>query len=70
MKDVYKTCRENQQRMKVDPFEVMLMRMGFNVARNGESSDEDNGAPEEEGGGGGGRGGHAWLQDPAACRQS
>lgn len=68
VKDVFKTCRENQKRMKVDPFEVMLMRMGFHVSRNGESSDD-----EEHGGGEGGgrdRGGHAWLQDPSACRQS
>ena len=68
VKDVYKTCQENQKRMKVDPFEVMLMRMGFHVSRNGESSDD-----EDYGGGEGGardRGGHAWLQDPSACRQS
>ena len=69
VKDVYKTCQENQKRMKVDPFEVMLMRMGFHVSRNGESSDDE----EHSGGEGGGardRGGHAWLQDPSACRQS
>ena len=27
-----KVCTDNQKRMKVDPFEVMLMRMGFQVA--------------------------------------
>ena len=67
IKDVYKACRDNQHRMKVDPFEVMLMRMGFNVARsNGESSDEG----EDERGDHGDRGGPAWVQDPSACRQS
>lgn len=67
MKDVYKACRENQKRMKVDPFEVMLMRMGFNMAQsNGESSDEG----EDERGGREERGPPAWIQEPANCRQS
>ena len=71
MKDVYKACRENQQRMRVDPFEVMLMRMGFNISRNNEdSSDEENEGDEGGARGRGGRGAHAWLQDPGACRQS
>ena len=62
--DVYKVCRDNQQRMKVDPFEVMLMRMGFNVARNGEDDSGDRGQ------GGAGGVGQSWIQDPASCRQS
>lgn len=32
VKDGVKVCLENQKRMRVDPFEVMLMRMGFQVA--------------------------------------
>ena len=32
VRDKVKACTENQKRMKVDPFEVMLMRMGFQVA--------------------------------------
>lgn len=71
MRDVYKACRENQQRMRVDPFEVMLMRMGFNISRNnGDSSDEEHDGEEGGARGRGGRGAHAWLQDPGACRQS
>ena len=30
--DVIKMSKENQHRMGVDPFEVMLMRMGFRLA--------------------------------------
>lgn len=32
VKEQVKVCTDNQKRMKVDPFEVMLMRMGFQVA--------------------------------------
>ena len=72
VKDVYKTCKENQHRMKVDPFEVMLMRMGFNIANSNGEGDSDEGEEPGEGGTGG-RGDHrppGWLNDPAACRQS
>ena len=66
---MYKACQENQKRMKVDPFEVMLMRMGFNIAHNNGESDEgeDEEGPERRDGGGGGPA--AWV-DPSACRQS
>lgn len=30
--DLVRVCKENQHRMGVDPFEVMLMRMGFRLA--------------------------------------
>ena len=67
-----RVCRDNQKRMKVDPFEVMLMRMGFNVTRgNGDSEGDGEEGEEGEGEGEGGRRGPpAWVQDPAACRQS
>ena len=69
MTDVYKTCKDNQHRMKVDPFEVMLMRMGFNIANSNGDGDSDEG--EESGEVGQLRGGHGQLfNDPAACRQS
>ena len=32
VKDRVKVCSDNQKRMRVDPFEIMLMRMGFQVA--------------------------------------
>ena len=32
VKDMLKVCKNNQHRVKVDPFEVMLMRMGFRLA--------------------------------------
>ena len=32
VKNKVKVCSENQRRMTVDPFEMMLMRMGFQVA--------------------------------------
>lgn len=32
IKDRVKVCLDNQKRMRVDPFEIMLMRMGFQVA--------------------------------------
>ena len=32
VREQVKVCMDNQKRMKVDPFEVMLMRMGFQVA--------------------------------------
>ena len=71
VKDVYKTCKDNQHRMKVDPFEVMLMRMGFNVASsNGGDSDEGEESEEGENHRGGRGRPPGWMQDPAACRQS
>ena len=81
--DVYKACRDNQRRMKIDPFEVMLMRMGFNLGGARGREDEEGGEAEgeEERGGtreqerGSGRReddglGHAWIEDRTSCRQS
>ena len=69
--DCGKICRENQHRMKVDPFEIMLMRMGFHVALAQEHAGPDN----QQGGRGGGGGGEeegapGWMEDPTGCRQS
>ena len=36
--------------MKVDPFEVMLMRMGFNIASSNGEGDSDEGEESDEGG--------------------
>ncbi len=66
VQDFHRATRENQQRMKVDPFEIMLMRMGFHFAvanereigprrRDGDDSDEDT---------------PVWVEDPTSCRQS
>ena len=63
VEDVYKVCKENQQRMKVDPFEIMLMRMGFHVSAANEGSDENQGAAVDDGP-------HGWIEDPTGCRQS
>lgn len=41
VKDRVKVCLDNQRRMKVDPFEVMLMRMGFHVAMSPEYRSRD-----------------------------
>ena len=68
VKDVYKACRDNQQRMKVDPFEVMLMRMGFNIGGTEETRESSQSRRR-------GRDqrddlGHAWIEDRTSCRQS
>ena len=57
--DMFKSSQENQKRMKVDPFEVMLRRMGFQIRMS---------ANQE--GGGGEEGAEAASIDPMACRQS
>ena len=58
--------KENQHRMKVDPFEIMLMRMGFQVAAAQEGGHENIvGAGE-----GNDEGPHGWIEDPTGCRQS
>ena len=31
--NVYKVCQLNQRRMRIDPFEIMLMRMGLRMAQ-------------------------------------
>ncbi len=38
--DVYKVCKLNQKRMKVDPFEIMLMRMGLRMANTNPTANE------------------------------
>ncbi len=68
-----KVTNENQKRMSHDPFEVMLMRLGFNIALSRDApppdpapqadSDEEQ---EERGGGDGVQ----WIEDPQRCRQS
>lgn len=45
--DLVRVSKENQHRMGVDPFEVMLMRMGFRLAGMGEEGGAQGGAGEE-----------------------
>ena len=69
--DCGKVCRENQHRMKVDPFEIMLMRMGFHVALAQEHNPPGGGGAGGEGvGGGEDDDSHGWIEDPTGCRQS
>ena len=78
VRDGSMVSKENQQRMRVDPFEVMLMRMGFHVAMAQDAATVQANQPGDEGdrgggggGGGGGEGGHDWVrEDPSSCRQS
>ena len=56
--DLARVSRENQHRMGVDPFEVMLMRMGFRLAEDLQGRWGGEG-PRGGGGGGGGVGGEA-----------
>lgn len=64
--DCGKVCRENQHRMKVDPFEIMLMRMGFHVAL----AQEHNPPGGARGEGGEDDDAPGWIEDPTGCRQS
>lgn len=76
--DLVRVCKDNQHRMGVDPFEVMLMRMGFRLqAMAEEGAAEGNRPAEQEGPGGGGRGEAmdeeadlGWVNNPSNCRQS
>ncbi len=36
-------AKDNQRRMKTDPFEVMMMNLGYTVTRDGAGSDESEG---------------------------
>lgn len=45
--DLIQACKENQHRMGVDPFEVMLMRMGFRLAMSEEGTVEQHVVGEE-----------------------
>ena len=56
--------------MKVDPFEVMLMRMGFNIASSNGEGDSDEETEETESRRGGRGRPPGWMNDPAACRQN
>ena len=66
---LFKTGKANQQRMRMDPFEIMLMRMGLRMAMIGN---------DLHGEGGGAQGGAAAAEDSGAfyveqsgrCRQS
>jgi len=51
-----------------DPFEVMLMRMGFNIAVSQQAPPtDDNDQSNDSDGDGSGVG---WIEDPGRCRQS
>ena len=47
--DLVKVCKDNQHRMGVDPFEVMLMRMGFRLAMAEAGGGEGGGASNQQG---------------------
>jgi WD and tetratricopeptide repeat-containing protein 1 len=78
--DLVSVCKENQHRMGVDPFEVMLMRMGFRLQAMTEEGGAERQRPTEQHG----RGEEAvdgqaevmeegdarWLNNPTNCRQS
>ena len=66
VEDMYKSSMENQQRMKVDPFEIMLMRMGFHVSMANEGANENHGQGDQ----GGVEDAGGWIEDPTGCRQS
>lgn len=74
--DIIKVCRENQHRMGVDPFEVMLMRMGFRLQAMAEEGGIEGHRPAEGEGPAGRRGemddeGEVrWINNPSNCRQS
>lgn len=78
--DRVKVCKDNQHRMGVDPFEVMLMRMGFRIqamAEEGSAEGHRHQQPMEQGGGAGGRGEAMdeegemrWMNNASNCRQS
>ena len=54
----------NQRRMRADPFETLLMNMGYEFRARGDDGDDDGG--EDDDGEGGGGGGDEVMQ----CRQS
>ena len=65
VEDAFKVCKANQQRMKMDPFEIMLMRMGLRMAMIGDELQAavPEGGPQEGGG--------AFLiEQSGRCRQS
>ncbi len=67
-----KVCKENQTRMSHDPFELMVMRLGVNMAASCQApptdhthqADSDGNEEEEDGSG------VRWIEDPRRCRQS
>ena len=73
-----KVCKDNQHRMGVDPFEVMLMRMGFRLQAMAEEGGVEGHRPAEGEGPGGGQGEamvddegeFRWINNPSNCRQS
>lgn len=77
--DLIKVCKDNQHRMGVDPFEVMLMRMGFRLQAMTEEGVQQPTVEQREGEGPGGGRGEAmdedegdmrWVNHPSNCRQS
>ena len=67
--DLVKVCKDNQHRMGIDPFEVMLMRMGFRLAMADEGAaaayqPQQRGGGGAGGGAGGGGGGGGEGQEP------
>lgn len=46
MKDVQDAAYANQRRMNSNPFEVILMNMGYSVNRGEEEGSEEEPAPE------------------------
>lgn len=70
VQDFHRVSRDNQQRMKVDPFEIMLMRMGFQVAMANEGAQANPSARRREGGEDNDEEVPFWVEDPTSCRQS
>ena len=73
VKNRTKVCSENQRRMKVDPFEMMLMRMGFQVAMAQDIvhqvvQEHMNPSPSPSSPSGGGGGGDGGEQEPVEER--
>lgn len=61
VEDIFKVSKENQKRMRMDPFEVMLMRMGLRMAMSGENQMP----PDQDVGGAG-----IYIERTGSCRQS
>ena len=64
VEDAFKVSKANQQRMKMDPFEIMLMRMGLRMAMMGDELQAavPEGGPQE--------GGAFFIEQSGRCRQS
>lgn len=72
IEDRFKAGRTNQQRMKMDPFEIMLMRMGLRMAMMA-GDEAGSGEADSSGGGAGVAGrdsGTFYVEQSGRCRQS